>query len=379
MKKLSLTKILSAFLIAVGICAAVSCSSWTDVAHSEFDAAFRAETPEFYEQVKFTKDSIAKAEADSLAKAEAEKWKHLESWFAGFPYPKDEQGKERKLTFGWFGSWTGVQGGQGSLCSLPEKFDCVSLWGYFNLTAAQQKDLALFQARGSKAWYCWRAGEIGTNVPHPTGGEWGDTEEDARLYARCIADNCRKYGVNGFDYDLEDGGSLGTTIKNQMAFFDELRYQFDLDIAKGESRYLCVDIPSITQGWDGYFFPIIENKDVALNKIDLFIFQCYDYSKNIGSVGTPQQYENAVKQKCMSKGYTEDEAMKIVKKSLMTGTFEEDERREAFINQVKAGYNTNLRGFGAYHVEFDFGYNPDTPYADVNEAMAFLKQKSEGN
>lgn len=54
---------------------------------------------------------------------------------------------------------------QYALCGLPDSTDFVSLWlCWGNLTVEQQADLKDFQAKGSRAVLCWRAGDIGDNL-----------------------------------------------------------------------------------------------------------------------------------------------------------------------------------------------------------------------
>ena len=125
---------------------------------------------------------------------------------------KDYFNSPHKIMFGWFGNWAGKGGSsmQYALCGLPDSTDFVSLWlCWGNLTVEQQADLKDFQAKGSKAVLCWRAGDIGDNLT-PGGNDdavkeafWGfdPTDEQscieaAKKYALAIVDTCNKYNID---------------------------------------------------------------------------------------------------------------------------------------------------------------------------------------
>lgn len=173
---------------------------------------------------------------------------------------KDYLKSPHKVMFGWYYNWAGKGGSkQGCLTGLPDSTDFVSLWlCWGNINDAQLADLREFQARGSKAILCWRAGDIGDNLT-PGGNAddvkeafwgftFGDVEsrvEAAKKYAKAIVDTCSKYGVDGFDYDIEDWGSLMDSAHPEVAnaFMRTLREEFDKD-----GKMLVADIPG-GKGW----------------------------------------------------------------------------------------------------------------------------------
>ncbi|MDE5889975.1 MAG: hypothetical protein K2H10_03065, partial [Bacteroidales bacterium] len=197
---------------------------------------------------------------------------------------KDYLNSPHKVMFGWYYNWTG-QGGskQGCLTGLPDSTDFVSLWlCWGNINEAQQADLREFQARGSRAVLCWRAGDIGDNLT-PGGNDsalkqefWGYTPGDsescvaaAKKYAMAIVDTCRKYNVDGFDYDIEDWGTLMNSSMPEVAneFMRTLRSEFDK-----EGKMLVADIPGGTSWLT--FYDVLEND--VLESLDYIVWQTYD-------------------------------------------------------------------------------------------------------
>ena len=169
---------------------------------------------------------------------------------------KDYFNSPHKIMFGWFGNWAGKGGSsmQYALCGLPDSTDFVSLWlCWGNLTVEQQADLKDFQAKGSRAVLCWRAGDIGDNLT-PGGNDdavkeafWGFDPKDeqscieaAKKYALAIVDTCNKYNIDGFDYDIEDWGTLMNSSMPSVpnAFMKTLREEFDKT-----GKMLVADIP----------------------------------------------------------------------------------------------------------------------------------------
>lgn len=276
-----------------------------------------------------------------------------------------------KLMFGWFGNWAGKSGAsmQYSLCGLPDSVDFVSLWLVWgNLTEAQQADLKEFQERGSRAVLCWRAGDIGDNLT-PAGNDdsekeafWGFTAGDsascveaARKYAMAIADTCEKYNIDGFDYDIEDWGSLMNRNMRYVAneFLRTLRSEFDKT-----GRMLVCDIPGGT-GWLS-FYDVLDND--VLEFVDYVVWQTYDLvGAGLDSFFTGS---NGVK------SHNPEMFETVMRKSIVTATFEEAAKKYRFGEQ--ASYNPSCgiphAGMGAYHIEYDYAGNPD--YAAVRAAIS---------
>lgn len=278
---------------------------------------------------------------------------------------KDYFNSPHKIMFGWFGNWAGEGGSMAnSLMGLPDSVDFVSLWLVdFPLSDAQTRDLKAFQERGSKAVFCWRAGDIGAYIT-PEGVDqdefWGvpdrrlgwkpEHEEQliaaAEKYAMAIADSCRKYNTNGFDYDIEDAGSLvNTTFPSVInAFLRKLRSEFDKD-----GRMLVIDIPIISTGWL-YIYEMIEPE--VLQSVDYNIWQAYDSSD-------PEYFFEQYIKPIHPEIYEE-----VMAQTIITADFEEARRKYRFIEQAgwKMSNGLDHAGYGVYHIEYDY---PDASAEEV--------------
>ncbi|WP_289740801.1 glycoside hydrolase family 18 [Muribaculum intestinale] len=277
---------------------------------------------------------------------------------------KDYFESPHKVMFGWFGSWTAAAKSN-SLIGLPDSTDFVSLWlCWGNLNEAQQADLKAFQARGSKAVLCWLATNIGENITPGHSGVptieaaeefWGFTNGDvpsmieaARKYADAIADTCDKYNIDGFDMDIEATGTLimgGTeTRKVQNEFLRQLRKRFD-----ESGRMLVIDIPGGV-GWLHYYDYL---DDDVVESVDYICWQTYELNHD-----GLDQFFNSVK------SYKPDLFEKVLKKSIVTATFERAADKNLFPVQSTWNYSGGLEhaGQGAYHIEYDYPGTPDYPY-----------------
>ena len=282
---------------------------------------------------------------------------------------KDYFNSPHKVMFGWFGNWS-AGSMSNSLCGLPDSTDFVSLWlCWGNLSEAQQADLTKFQEKGSQAVFCWRAGDIGDNLT-PEGVDphefWGFSEDDensmviaAQKYAQAIVDSCRKYNVDGFDYDIEDWGSLMNwdypSVPN--AFMRKLRSEFDKD-----GRMLVADIPGGIGGWLYYlyFYDMLDND--VLEGLDYLVWQTYE----LGHKGLDAFFNGAggVRE------HNPEMFETVVKKSIVTSTFEEAAKKYHFAEQQSyhPSFGIEHAGMGAYHIEYDYAGTPD--YPNVRAAIA---------
>ena len=281
----------------------------------------------------------------------------------------------------------------------PDSVDFVSLWlCWGNLTEAQQKDLKAFQERGSKAVLCWRAGEIGANltpavevledgtiIEHPDTHRddlwrkkfWGiptykpssydslayQVYKDslvlaAEKYAMAIVDTCRKYDIDGFDYDIEDWGDLMRTDIREVpnAFMRKLYTEFQKD-----GRILVADIPG-GLGWLG-FYAALDND--VLESLEYLVWQTYDL--------TGAGLDNFFHDSGWGVKATNPEMFEcVMRKSIVTATFEEAAKKWRFLEQCKwvPSFGIEPAGYGAYHIEYDYPGNPD--YATVREGITLL-------
>ncbi len=297
---------------------------------------------------------------------------------------------DHKKMFGWFGNWSGKGGSMdGRLIGLPDSVDFVSLWlCWGNINEAQQADLQEFQERGSRAVLCWRAGDYGYNLT-PKGevltrfwdaqvekhdlknysyegefeGTIGQSKDELRAaaYAMAIVDTVRKYNVDGFDYDIEDWGTLMNYNKREVAntFMKVLRHEFTKD-----GRMLVADIPGGT-GWLTFYDQL--DDDVILS-LDYLVWQTYDLVDS-----GLDNFFNAVK------SHHPEVFENVMRKSIVTATFEEAAKKWRFSQQAlyKPACGIDIGGIGAYHIEYDYAGNPDYPV--VRKAIATLNapQKEE--
>ena len=284
---------------------------------------------------------------------------------------KDYFKSPHKVMFGWFGNWAGKNGAsmQYALCGLPDSVDFVSLWlCWGNINPAQQADLQEFQKKGSKAVLCWRAGDIGDNLTPGGNGTaeknefWGvdpSNEETyieaAKKYALAIVDTCNKYNVDGFDYDIEDWGTLMSSSKPERAnaFMRTLREEFNKT-----GKMLVADIPG-GKSWLSFFNVL--DKDVVLG-LDYIVWQTYE----LGHSGLDDFFTGSGG----VSSYHSDIFEEVLKKSIVTATFERAIDKHYFSEQQDwhPSYGVEHAGMGAYHIEYDYPGNPD--YSTVRAAIS---------
>ena len=272
---------------------------------------------------------------------------------------KDYFASPHQKMFGWFGSWAaGAKGNQ--LIGLPDSVDFVSLWlCWGNLTEEQQADLKAFQERGSKAVLCWLPTAIGENItPGGNSAEnleafWGFTDGDvesrieaAKKYADAIADTCFKYGIDGFDADIESQSSLIDQSEPRVfnEFMRQLRRRFD----EKPGMLLVADIPGGT-GWLGYYRFL---DDDVVQSLDYIVWQTYELNHS-----GMTSFFDAVK------SYKPDLFDEVLAKSIITATFERAADKYLFASHATWRYSDGRLpgGIGAYHIEYDYPGNPDYP------------------
>lgn len=265
-----------------------------------------------------------------------------------------------RIVHGWFGNWTGI--GPGALMSLPDSTDLISLWLCTgNLTADQQADVKAFRERGGRAVLCWRAGNIGDGLT-PAGVRrntqagrfepvdfWGvdydlsveSRLEGARNYANAIIDTVRKYDLDGFDYDFEDGGTLYSAGEPEVleTFLLTLADAFDED-----GRMLIIDMNAEDQGEPSNSYRML-TQDVV-TRVTYFIWQLYksdDPSSLNRSISNASKYPDEVNQE-------------TIRRSIYTSSIEESNLSGHFLGQARTMSTRNLEyaGLGVYHIEYDY-------------------------
>lgn len=318
---------------------------------------------------------------------------------------RDYLNSPHRIVYGWFGNWTGRGSGgrigEGTLMGLPDSVDFVSLWLVWdNFNEARLADLREYQAAGHRAVLCWRAGRIGDNLTPAEykdnpGEYWGwsiDGEDwegnpytansveahkyAAEKYAMAVVDTCRKYNIDGFDYDIEDnssgpGGMWQRTYGFPGNYFLlKLADEFDKD-----GRITMCDIPGATWGAQGateaYYKSL--TSEVIL-RLQYIAWQTYEKSNLDSEIRSILSTSN---------GHSEEAAKHALKISIFTGDFEDANKTPYLMPQVEWGRSNidkyGYAGHGVYHIEKDFSYkDPDfkgdyqTDYPRVRKIINIL-------
>lgn len=205
-----------------------------------------------------------------------------------------------------------------------------------------------------EAVLCWRAGDIGDNLT-PGGNAddvknefWGIEEgneesyiEAAKKYALAIVDTCNKYNIDGFDYDIEDDGTLMSSTYPERAntFMRTLREEFNKT-----GKMLVADIPGGIS-WLRYYDILADD---VIESLDYIVWQTYELGHSgldnffTGSNGVkdrhPEVFEN------------------VMRKSIITATFERAVDKHYFTEQQDYHPSCGIEhgGMGAYHIEYDY-------------------------
>jgi hypothetical protein len=184
---------------------------------------------------------------------------------------------DRKLSWGWFGGWTGTGSYMlSSLSGLPDSLDLVGIWGEWRIiTDERAKDLEYVQkVKGTKVVITELVGNFGWLGFAPEGTE---TEEQAlayfgwegevdphnsksgtyrmyndpvtaaqeaaiRKYARAVVEAITENGFDGYDMDWEANwtrGSLASYSERMFVYIDEMSKYFGPK--SGTERLLIVD------------------------------------------------------------------------------------------------------------------------------------------
>lgn len=262
----NLNKLIVLFLLCFTL---FSCSDWTEIEADEIDKI-----------------------GGSLPKSE-QYYENLREW-------KVENKKEGRVSFGWFGGWTG-KGAQltSSLIGLPDSIDMVSIWGdATNLSPEQKIDLKTVQeGKGTKILMCLLVLDIGDRLtPSEHMGSdadrkafwgWVDGDNEAiysaiRKYANAICDTIDLYGYDGFDLDWEPNYAQPFDTNYELKPMDRIGTLIDelskrLGPKSNTNKTLAVD-------GEPYALPAEYGEN-----IDWFIIQSYDaydvsgYSNSLNS------------------------------------------------------------------------------------------------
>lgn len=294
---------------------------------------------------------------------------------------KDYLASPHRIMFGWYASpsaWSGKTTGtskKGSLMGLPDSIDHVCLWLTMgNVTDAQVEDLKDFHALGHTTAMCWTPANIGQNYT-PEGENaaefWGyadGTEESyvaaAEKYAMAIVDTVRKYGLGGFESDMENTGTLINFNRPDRynAFCRVLINEF-----KKDGNIFAVDIPGGT-GWLSYYDILADD---VIEEIRYFAWQTYDFN-SFSQINNFFEGSGGVRAR---KPHMYDT---VLAKSILCTTFERGNTdKNKFLAQINVDYaspSTGIKplGYGAYHMEQDFDSDYGYDYPTVRRGISLL-------
>jgi hypothetical protein len=260
-----------------------------------------------------------------------------------------------ELYFGWFGGWNPKNPSKrGSLSSIPDSVDIISIWGMVNsatITPEQREELALVQNKyGSKVTTTILLGWVGKGLPDRT---WSENREEAlREYARALAEDVISCGFNGLDIDFEPTIG-GVDDVNDCPMGDEFTLFVEelgkyLGPLSGSDRMLIVDgeLGLVPDEAGKYFNYAISQ---AYYEIAPSAYQARYNS--VSSIFEPEQFI-----------VTED-----FERHWSTGGTEfRDPERGIIPSLLGMAYwrpaQGRKGGCGSYHMEYEYGHDPDYKY-----------------
>lgn len=268
---------------------------------------------------------------------------------------------DHQLAFGWFGFWNGGTGtsARGSLRSVPDSVDIISIWGdKYNLTQNHIDDMRYVQEKyGTRVTFTLFSHNIsnlfkGGECPFPNEAQY---IPDA---AKALADSIFKYGYDGIDFDHECSlGDLFYNQDNMTVLLREMRKNL------GPDKLIMVDgnISYITEeGW---------------KYVNYAISQAYGTT----SPARLQNRYNGVKK------YIEPE------KLIVTENFEsywstggvtyidQDGNEMPSLLGMATWQPTEGRkgGCGTYHMEYEYAHNPEYKY--LRQAIQIMNPANHNN
>lgn len=301
--------------------AAESCSDWTEIENTVIDAPEQLSNKDdnYYENLRAYKRS------------------------------------DHELYFGWFGGWNPASPSKrGSLSSIPDSVDIISIWGMINsamITPGQREELALVQDKyGSRVTVTILLGWVGKGLPDRA---WPENREDAlREYARALAEDVIHCGFNGLDIDFEPtiGGAddvRDCPVGAEFTLFAEELGKYFGPLS-GSGRLLIVDGQlDLVPAEAGKYFDYAVSQ--AYYETSPISYQWrYDRVKNIFS---PQQFIVTEDfERHWSTGGTNfyDPVHGMIPSLWGMAWWKPAQGRKG--------------GCGSYHMEYEYGHDPDYKY-----------------
>lgn len=280
-----------------------------------------------------------------------------------------KQQKNRKLAFGWYGSWTGSGASrQSKVSSAPDSMDIISIWSqWHSLTPEQIADKEFVQkVKGTKVTYTIFLHDIPEEFKDWEGNaEHGITDEVIERFAKAYCkDSMDRYQYDGIDIDYEPGYAGHDTpllINNADATPPELFHKTIKEMSKyvgpksGTGRLFIIDgVPYAVKG----------------EYVDLFDYGIVQAYNSNGYTDLQTRFDNA------------DKAGWKPEKYIFAENFESFWKDGGVSHQTRDGETVNsllgmakfnptqgyCAGFGAYHMEYEYAH-ADMPYKWMRRAI----------
>lgn len=269
---------------------------------------------------------------------------------------------DHQLAFGWFGFWNGgtSTSARGSLRSIPDSMDIVSIWGEkYNLTQIHIDDMRYVQEKyGTRVTFTLFSHNMsnlfkGGECPFPNEAEY------IPQAAKALADSINKYGYDGIDFDHECSESdLFYDKDNMTILLREVRKHI------GPDKLILVDgkINLITEeGW---------------SYANYAVSQAYGTS----SPSSLESRYNGVKKYIAPERLIVTENFESYwENGGVTYTDEEGNKMPSLLGmatwQPKDGGRKG--GVGAYHMEYEYKHDPEYKY--MRQAIQIMNPANPNN
>lgn len=252
---------------------------------------------------------------------------------------------DHQISFGWFGFWNGgtSTSARGSLRSLPDSLDIVSIWGdKYNLSQNHIDDMRYVQEKlGTRVTFTLFSHNMsnlfkGGVCPFPNEAEY------IPQAAKALADSIAKYGYDGIDFDHEcSGNDLFYNKDNMTTLLREMRKNI------GPDKLIMVDghLNLITEeGWSYCNYAISQAYNTTgPSKLDSRFNAVKKYIRPEQFIVT-ENFESYWKNGGVN--YTDKDGNKMP--SLL-----------GMAHWQPDGIEGHKGGCGAYHMEYEYVHNPE--------------------
>ena len=281
---------------------------------------------------------------------------------------------DHKLSFGWYGSWTGIGASEQShMRSVPDSMDIISLWSqWHSLNDAQIADKAYVQqVLGTKVVICISAKDIPEEFKEEGGEYQGITDAALAAYAKAWAkDSMDKYQYDGIDIDFETASDHLGPLNNQKGRFKkfcEILSQY-IGPKSGTGRLFLID-------------GNLESLDLGM--ADLFDYGvCQAYATG-GQHGDDKidyrfKYMEAKGFKIENMIFTENFESYWKTGGIPYDTYEGEVIESSLLGMAHYALNHGSAGCGAYHMEYEYG-NAEMPYKYMRQAIQMMNPAPKGD